>query len=98
MSIGDDKAETFQRIAILDYEFDEEDFAGISKEAKRFIEQLFTRNPIERATAKHCLASDWIRKFTPTDQPSIDVASEMKIISAEEKRIDTIVKQKGKYF
>ena len=61
--LGEDKAETFSRIAALDYEFDDEDFAGVSYEAKKFIEQLFTRDPLKRATAKQCLHHDWILKF-----------------------------------
>jgi len=32
--VGDDKAETFQRIAQMDYSFEDEDFAGISQDAK----------------------------------------------------------------
>lgn len=49
----------------MDYSFEDEDFAGISQDAKvlyynfaqikptkDFIEMLFTRNPLERATAK----------------------------------------------
>jgi len=70
---GEDKAETFSRIAALDYEFDEEDFAGISHEAKQFIEQLFTRDPLKRATAKQCLHHDWVIKFSPKNMPAIKV-------------------------
>ena len=82
---GDDKAETFQRIAALDYEFDEEDFAGISHEAKKFIEQLFTRDPLKRATAKTCLAHDWIVKFSPKNLPEI-VIPDKAAIEKEKKR------------
>ena len=71
--LGEDKAETFSRIAALDYEFDEEDFAGISHEAKQFIEQLFTRDPLKRATAKQCLHHDWVIKFSPKNMPAIKV-------------------------
>ena len=71
--LGEDKAETFSRIAALDYEFDEEDFAGISHEAKQFIEQLFTRDPLKRATAKQCLHHDWVIKFSPKNMPEIKV-------------------------
>ena len=35
----------------------------MSKEARKFIESLFTRDPLKRATAKQCLAHDWIVKY-----------------------------------
>lgn len=69
---GEDKAETFQRIAALDFEFDEEDFGGVSIEARKFIESLFTRDPLKRATAKQCLHHDWIIKYAK-NTPSIKI-------------------------
>ena len=35
----------------------------MSNEARKFIESLFTRDPLKRATAKQCLAHDWIVKY-----------------------------------
>ncbi|CBY35470.1 unnamed protein product [Oikopleura dioica] len=88
---GDDKAETFQRIAQMDYSFEDEDFAGISQDAKDFIEMLFTRNPLERATAKDCLKSSWIKRFTPEGK-AIDIEAEMRVLRREQKELEETVK------
>ena len=94
MYSGEDKADTFSRIAALDYEFEEEDFAGVSGEARRFIEQLFTRDPLQRATAKQCLFSDWIRKFT-SNQPAINLEQERLENRSKEKHLETLANQRG---
>ena len=97
MYSGEDKADTFSRIAALDYEFEEEDFAGVSGEARRFIEQLFTRDPLQRATAKQCLFSDWIRKFT-SNQPAINLEQERLENRSKEKHLETLANQRGTNF
>ena len=50
------------------------DFAGISMEAKKFIEQLFTRDPLQRATAKSSLVHDWIIKYSPKNLQPLKVS------------------------
>ena len=93
------QAETFQRIAELDYTFEEEDFAGISVDAKYFIENLFTREPVARWTAKQCLASDWIRKFSPIMKEDLNVNERETFLKRKaelvsEKPNKQIIKQK----
>lgn len=43
--LADDDNETFTNIQNVDYEFDEEYFSEISKQAKDFISKLLLKNP-----------------------------------------------------
>jgi hypothetical protein len=43
------------------------------------------------------LSSDWIRKFTPKDQQSIDIVAERRELSAKELRVENLLKQRGKF-
>jgi len=52
---------------------------------------LFTRNPLERATAKDCLKSSWIKRFTPEGK-AIDVEAEMRVLRREQKELEDKVK------
>ncbi|KAI8065946.1 kinase-like domain-containing protein [Gongronella butleri] len=64
---GEDQAALFESIMSGKYEFDEEYWSDISKNAKSFIDGLLMFNPEKRLTAKQALEHPWI---TGEDKPS----------------------------
>ncbi|XP_033120602.1 death-associated protein kinase 2-like isoform X2 [Anneissia japonica] len=59
--LGDDQQETYQNIASVDFEFDEEYFSGTSELAKDFIRKLLVKDPSKRSTVEECLQHPWIK-------------------------------------
>jgi serine/threonine protein kinase len=66
--LGNTNQETFTNIAQVDYRFDEEFFANTSDLAKDFIQQLFVKNPRQRATVVDCLNHPWIKPRRRKDE------------------------------
>ncbi|XP_071952738.1 death-associated protein kinase 1-like [Antedon mediterranea] len=59
--LGDDQQETYQNIACVDYEFDDEYFSGTSELAKDFIMKLLVKDCSKRSTVEECLQHPWIK-------------------------------------
>ncbi|CAF4727222.1 unnamed protein product [Rotaria sp. Silwood1] len=66
--LGNTNQETFNNITQVDYRFDEEFFANTSDLAKDFIQQLFVKNPRQRATVVDCLNHPWIKPRRRKDE------------------------------
>uniref|UniRef100_A0A0C9RSK3 MYLK_7 protein n=1 Tax=Fopius arisanus TaxID=64838 RepID=A0A0C9RSK3_9HYME len=74
--MGDNDAETFVNITRADYDFDDEAFSAISKEAIDFISSLLIKRKELRLSAKDCLEHPWLaqcaenmnRVVLPTDK------------------------------
>ncbi|CAF1956890.1 unnamed protein product [Rotaria magnacalcarata] len=66
--LGNTNQETFHNISQVDYRFDEEFFANTSDLAKGFIQQLFVKNPRQRATVVDCLNHPWIKPRRRIDE------------------------------
>ncbi|UJR37554.1 hypothetical protein I4U23_030255 [Adineta vaga] len=66
--LGNTNQETFTNITQVDYRFDEEFFANTSDLAKDFIQQLFVKNPRQRATVFDCLNHAWIKPRRRKDE------------------------------
>eukprot|EP00794_Sanderia_malayensis_P010210 gene10210-11259_t len=58
--LGDNDSETYQNITICDYEFDDEYFSNITKNAQDFIRALLLKKGSERNTFEDCLKHPWI--------------------------------------
>ncbi|CAK8696663.1 unnamed protein product [Clavelina lepadiformis] len=86
--LGDDKAETFENITRVDYNFDEEYFNKTSGLAKDFIRQLLVRDQRKRLTVKDSLSHAWIKgaaNYIPawnTHEPIYKPTVEPKRLSA----------------
>lgn len=58
--MGDSDVDTFANITRAEYDFDDEAFDNVSKEAKNFISNLLIHRKEDRLTAKQCLESNWL--------------------------------------
>ncbi|XP_065059552.1 calcium/calmodulin-dependent protein kinase type IV-like isoform X1 [Rhopilema esculentum] len=58
--LGDDDQETYKNISSCEYQFDDEYFDEITKNAKDFIEKLLVKNPKDRNTVQDSLNHPWI--------------------------------------
>jgi len=58
--IENTQRELFRKIKRGDYEFHEEYWGTVSKEARNLIQSLLTVNPRKRLTAKHALKNSWM--------------------------------------
>ncbi|KAK2715730.1 hypothetical protein QYM36_010338 [Artemia franciscana] len=68
--MGDSDVETMANVTIARYDFDDEAFDDISKEAKEFISNLLVKEMSNRSTASQCLQHPWLRKRPPLVAPS----------------------------
>lgn len=50
------------------YNFDNEEWRCISKEATVLIESMLEYDPVRRISAEECLNSKWIKKYTKKDK------------------------------
>ena len=63
--VGSTTAQIFHKIKTCDYEFSQEVWSTISKDAVKFIEKLIEPNLNRRMTVEQALAHPWISKVTP---------------------------------
>ncbi|XP_067843874.1 serine/threonine-protein kinase 17B-like [Heptranchias perlo] len=88
---GEDKQETFLNISQVNVDYSEEIFAGISKTAIEFIQQLLVKKPEERSNAEACLFHPWLQAEelmsdpVPEIMPCVSQSGEQCIKSLEEK-------------
>ncbi|KAK7590722.1 hypothetical protein V9T40_002335 [Parthenolecanium corni] len=64
--MGENDAETFANITRSDFDFDDEAFEAISKDAKDFISSLLIKRKEKRLTAKQCLHHKWLAQHDKT--------------------------------
>lgn len=66
---GDDDAEILALVAKGKFEFDDEDWAAVSEDAKDLIGNLLQMKPSSRPTACQALQHTWIKKCSPRAKP-----------------------------
>lgn len=59
--MGKSQKELFRKIVAGKYEFDEQEFAGVSAEARDLIEKMLVTDPDERITAAQALKHPWLK-------------------------------------
>ena len=57
----DDQFKLFQKIKKCEYEFDEEDWSTVSKEARDFITRIFVPEPAKRMTMEEMFDHPWFQ-------------------------------------
>ncbi|XP_055331451.1 twitchin-like isoform X3 [Paramacrobiotus metropolitanus] len=57
---GEDDVETLRNVKACDWDFEDEAFAGVSEEAKDFIQKLLVKKKEARLTAAECLMHPWL--------------------------------------
>lgn len=60
--VDENQSVLFQKIRVGDWQFHDKAWGSISKEAKEMIKRLLVVNPLQRWSAKECLASPWMTK------------------------------------
>ena len=58
---GDNEKEIVKSVIEGKYEFPEEEWSNVSKEARNLVEKMLKYDPKQRFSAKECLLSDWIK-------------------------------------
>jgi len=61
---GDSDKQLFENIMACRYDFPEQEWGEISKEAKNFVESCLVLNPAQRPTADKILKHEWLRMHT----------------------------------
>mmetsp|Transcript_701 Transcript_701/g.656 ORF Transcript_701/g.656 Transcript_701/m.656 type:complete len:138 (-) Transcript_701:315-728(-) len=65
---GYDDKEILENVRKGDFAFPEEEWSGISNEAKNLIKKMLTKDPTKRISAKEALNDPWIKKNAKTQQ------------------------------
>eukprot|EP00092_Neocalanus_flemingeri_P027419 GFUD01029736.1.p1 GENE.GFUD01029736.1~~GFUD01029736.1.p1 ORF type:complete len:1514 (+),score=324.17 GFUD01029736.1:225-4766(+) len=68
--MGDTDLETMANVTIAEYDYEDEAFDNVSKEAKDFIDSLLVKDQSTRATADSCLNHPWLQLMTSGPQLS----------------------------
>uniref|UniRef100_T1JHX9 Uncharacterized protein n=1 Tax=Strigamia maritima TaxID=126957 RepID=T1JHX9_STRMM len=58
--MGENDSETFNNITIAEFDFDDDAFTDISKQAKNFVTKLLVKKIEKRMTAQECLRDQWL--------------------------------------
>eukprot|EP00091_Calanus_sinicus_P009247 TRINITY_DN21726_c0_g1_i1.p1 TRINITY_DN21726_c0_g1~~TRINITY_DN21726_c0_g1_i1.p1 ORF type:complete len:116 (-),score=28.60 TRINITY_DN21726_c0_g1_i1:2-349(-) len=66
--MGDTDLETMANVTVAEYDYEDEAFDNVSKEAKDFIDSLLVKDQQERATAESCLNHAWLKLITSSQQ------------------------------
>lgn len=74
--MGDSDVDTFANITRADYDFDDEAFDAVSKEAKEFILNLLIHRKEDRLTAKQCLESKWLSHQNDDSSSKIKICTD----------------------
>lgn len=65
---GETDREVLSKVRVGAFSFDQQDWKGISQDAKALIRNLLAFNPRKRYTAEQALADEWIKKKAPRAQ------------------------------
>jgi len=82
---GKDDTVIFDKIAKVEYNFNDETWNSVSDLAKDFIKHLLTRNPKERFTAEQALQHPWILSFTGASEKPLNIARQMSEFNIKRK-------------
>ena len=80
----------FQKIRVGEYEFHQEEWKGISEDAKDLIKKLLVVDPVQRLTAKQALESAWIKK----DEKHLDteLTASLEAIKRSKRKFKNVAK------
>ncbi|CAF2940893.1 unnamed protein product [Rotaria sp. Silwood2] len=85
--MGENDNDTYANINRANYDFDDESFTDISKEAKDFISKLLVRDKDKRFSARQCLAHPWLtRRPKLVAAPSDEEIAEKKLSTKKLRR------------
>ncbi|KAL7668125.1 hypothetical protein ACOME3_008840 [Neoechinorhynchus agilis] len=85
--MGENDAETYNSIARVAFDFEDEAFDEISSEAKDFISKLLVAKKENRLTADQCLKHEWLTRHQKrTDLGNVNVTDETKINTTKLRR------------
>jgi serine/threonine protein kinase len=87
----DNQHELFRKIRAGEYDFPEEDWGGISDEAKDLIQKLLKVDPLERLTAGGALRHKWMLEADDS-LSSRDLSSSLKAFKQRKGRLKSIAK------
>lgn len=74
--MGDSDVDTFANITRADYDFDDEAFEAVTKNAKDFISSLLVHRKEDRLSAKQCLASIWLTQENDDSSSKIRICTD----------------------
>ncbi|CAF4568757.1 unnamed protein product [Rotaria sp. Silwood1] len=85
--MGENDNDTYANINRANYDFDDESFTDISKEAKDFISKLLVKDKDKRLSARQCLAHPWLtRRPKLVTIPSDEEIAEKKLSTKKLRR------------
>ncbi|CAF2129277.1 unnamed protein product [Rotaria magnacalcarata] len=85
--MGENDNDTYANINRANYDFDDESFTDISKEAKDFISKLLVKDKDKRLSARQCLAHPWLtRRPKLVSIPSDEETAEKKLSTKKLRR------------
>lgn len=94
-SANENTAELFKKIKSCDYDFDNEVWDSISRDAKKFIERLIEPNMTRRLTVEQALSHPWIANMQETaiivDSASAEVFARLKNFGAPKRLKRTLL-------
>ena len=86
----DKQADLFRKIRSGEYEFFEEDWEGISEEAKDLIKSLLVTDPLQRLTAVQALENPWFEDGNDNRLSSRSLTGSLRIIREKRKSLRAI--------
>jgi len=86
----DKQEKMFERIKSGDWEFDPDDWSGISDEAKTLIKGLICNNPDRRLTASQALRSKWITGVSDKHLSRKSLDSTMRLVNDKNFRLKDV--------
>ncbi|CDI75549.1 CAM kinase, CDPK family, putative [Eimeria praecox] len=69
---GENDAEILARVKVGRYKFNEQDWKGVSNEAKDLVRKLMAFDPHQRLSAEQALNHPWIKHFSSAPNPAAD--------------------------
>jgi len=82
---GEADAEIFAAVRSGQYDYDSEEWEGVSDEAKNFIDSLLQLDPSKRLTAEQSLKHPWLTGSAPDENRSDSIMSRLKKFNGENK-------------
>ena len=89
--MDDNQSALFRKIRNGEWEFIDEDWRFVSKEAKDFIKGCLTLDPKERWSMEDCLRSAWIRQ-DPDQLSTFSLSDSLKILKQKKNRLRSVAK------
>ena len=87
----DNQSQLFEKIRTGEWEFIENDWKHVSKEAKALVKGLLTVDPKERWSIKECLRCSWIKK-DPNNLSSVDLSVSLGTLRQKRTRLRSLAK------